>query len=63
MFMLWNETDGISASHDLFKTEAEAEAFAKRFRKRFEVQGYYLTFDLRRISPVEGVLIAAPASF
>ncbi len=49
--MLWNETDKIFASPDEFETEAKAEAFAVRFRKRFVAQGYYLTFDRRRIAP------------
>lgn len=51
MFMLWNDTDHLFASPDTFETEAQAEAFAERFRRRFVIQGYYLTSDRRRIAP------------
>ena len=50
-FHVFNYTDGIPASDKFFKTEEEAEEFIKIFRKRFEVQGYYLTSGMERISP------------
>ena len=61
MFMLWNENDQIFASPEAFKTEAKAEAFAKRFRMRFAAQGYYLTADRTRIAPEDLELIVVPA--
>ncbi|UPT75360.1 MAG: hypothetical protein M0D55_06640 [Elusimicrobiota bacterium] len=61
MFKLWNETDKIFASPEEFATEAKAEAFAVRFRRRFLTQGYYLTFDRRRIAPEEAELVVVPA--
>lgn len=60
MFMLWNETDRLFASPDEFETEAKAEAFAVGFRKRFVTQGYYLTFDRRRIAPEDVELVVVP---
>ena len=56
MFILWNETDGILASPDSFKTHREARAFVRAFRKRFERQGYYLTAGRERI-PVASVVL------
>ena len=50
-FHVFNYTDGIPASDKFFKTKEEAEEFIKSFRKRFEVQGYYLTSGMERISP------------
>jgi hypothetical protein len=41
MFLLWNETDGVYASPEEFKTEGEAGAYAREFRRRFAAQGYY----------------------
>jgi hypothetical protein len=61
MFMLWNETDKLFASPDEFETEAQAESFAERFRQRFVRQGYYLTFDRRRIAPEDVELLVIPA--
>lgn len=61
MFMLWNGTDKLFASPDEFETVAKAEAFAVRFRRRFVTQGYYLTFDRRRIAPEDVELVVVPA--
>jgi len=61
MFMLWNETDKLFASHEEFETEAQAQAYAVRFRRRFVTQGYYLTFDRRRIAPEDVDLVVVPA--
>lgn len=49
MFGLWNETDGVYAAPDSFTTRRAMRAYARRFRQRFEAQGYYLTADGRRI--------------
>jgi hypothetical protein len=51
MFMLWNDEDSIPASRELFKTRADARAYARSFRRRFAQQGYYLTTDWRRVAP------------
>lgn len=61
MYMLWNETDQLFASPEEFDTEAKAEAFAARFRKRFAAQGYYLTADRMRIAPEDVELVVVPA--
>lgn len=54
---LWNDTDGIPASLEPFKTEREALAFAQAFRARFARQGYYLTADQQRIAPEDVALV------
>jgi len=59
--MLWNETDQVFASPETFETEANASAFAKRFRQRYAAQGYYLTADRVRIPPEEVELLVVPA--
>ncbi|MDE2492232.1 MAG: hypothetical protein KGM24_15395 [Elusimicrobia bacterium] len=61
MFALWNETDQVFASHDLFETVAEAETYAEKFRARFAGQGYYLTKDWHRIDPADVELHVVPA--
>ena len=60
MFLLWNETDGVYASPEEFKTEGEAETYAREFRKRFAAQGYYKTADGTRISPEDIELVIEP---
>ncbi len=57
MYELFNETDGVYASPDAFKTRRAALAYARRFRQRFATQGYYLTSGGHRI-PVEEVKLA-----
>jgi hypothetical protein len=57
MYQLFNETDGLPASPETFKTREQAEACAKRFRERFAVQGYYLTAGGERIPPREVRLV------
>lgn len=49
-YAVWNETDAIYAHPEHFKTEAAAKRFVARFRERFRIQGYYFTFDMRRIA-------------
>ena len=60
MYYLWNETDGVLAARDPFATRSEARAYAAAFRKRYEVQGYYLTSDGLRISPRDIELVIDP---
>ncbi len=61
MHILWNDTDGIPAWPEPFKTKREALAFARAFRARYEQQGYYLTADRQRIDPKDVVLVLRPA--
>jgi len=61
MFKLFNETDQVYAAPMRFPTEAAAEEYAREFRKRFNVQGYYLTADGYRISPENVELMVVPA--
>lgn len=61
MFMLHNDTDGILAWLEPFKTRREALAFARKFRARYKKQGYYLTADGFRIDPKDIELVPRPA--
>jgi hypothetical protein len=61
-YQLFNETDGVFASPDTFKTIAQAEAYAGKFRKRFTSQGYYLTAGGERIAPSDILLRVVPVS-
>jgi len=61
MFILWNDTDGIPAWPEPFKTEREALEFARAFRARYARQGYYLTADGLRIDPEDVALVPRPA--
>ena len=60
MYFLRNETDGVLAAPYAFATRAEARAYAAAFRKRYEVQVYYLTSDGLRISPRDIELVIDP---
>lgn len=61
MFILWNDTDGIPAWPEPFKTKRDALEFARAFRARYARQGYYLTADGLRIDPEEVELVPRPA--
>ena len=61
MFMLWNGTDRLFASHEEFETQAQAQAYAVSFRRRFVTQGYYLTFERRPIARGDVELVVVPA--
>lgn len=50
-YIVMNDTDGIPASPNTFKTVSEAKKFIQEFRKRFERQGYYFTSRQERINP------------
>ena len=60
MFQLFNATDQVYASPNGFRSQAAAEKCARDFRKRFTVQGYYLTASGRRISPEDVELVVEP---
>jgi len=61
MVILWNETDGIPAWPEPFKTRRDSLNFARAFRARYARQGYYLTAEGRRINPKDIVLVPRPA--
>ena len=55
-YIVFNRTDGITASPVAYTTREEAEQFIKDFPKRFAHQGYYLTSRMERISPEQVIL-------
>ena len=61
MFILWNDTDGIPAWPEPFKTKRDALNFARAFRARYAQQGYYLTADGQRIDPKDVLLVPRTA--
>jgi Large polyvalent protein-associated domain 11 len=50
-YLVMNNTDGITASFDTFKTKAQAQKFINDFPKRYEAQGYYRTNTWEKINP------------
>jgi len=51
-YLVWNKTDGLPASGELFNSKEEAREFIQEFRDRIRKhQGYWFTFDRRRIDP------------
>ena len=52
-YIVFNHTDGITASANTFSTIRDAKAFIKTFRERFITQGYYKTSRWEKISPDE----------
>ena len=57
MFHLFNETDGIYADANDYKTRKEAKKGIENFLRRFDHQGYYFTNRMERI-PVSEVVIS-----
>ena len=52
-YMVFNYTDNIYASPEIYKTRREAKSFIKSFRQIFEAQGYYKDNQLNKIQPSE----------
>ena len=52
-YIVFNHTDGITASFEPFSSIAKAQKFIKEFRERFKAQGYYKTSNWEKISPNE----------
>jgi hypothetical protein len=50
---IFNATDGIPAMEKTFSSREEAEQAIRKFRQRFEVQGYYATSAGERIDPAD----------
>ena len=48
-YMVFNYTDNLYASNDIFATKKEANNFISQFRKRFEQQGYYRDSNMNKI--------------
>ena len=56
-YRVFNATDGVYASPDVFDT-AGAEEFCSQFRRKFKmIQGYYKTADGERIDPADVKLV------
>lgn len=55
-YIVFNKTDGITASPDTFSSIKKAEQFVKSFRERFNFQGYYFTSKMQRIDPKDVIL-------
>jgi hypothetical protein len=62
-YMVFNYTDNIYASPEVYRTQKEAKEFIKSFRKRFEKQGYYKTNRLERLNPEHIDLEVIPEDF
>jgi hypothetical protein len=52
-FRILNDTDGIRATPQTFRSREEAEQWCAKFRERFRAQVYYLTASCERIRPDE----------
>jgi len=50
-YVVFNYTDNIFASPDVYDTKKEAKEFIKQFRKRYDKQGYYKTNTWEKINP------------
>ncbi len=57
---IFNRTDNVYASPDLFDDVEQAEKFAESFRRRYDRQGYYKTASGARIDPDEIELELVP---
>lgn len=62
-FMVFNYTDNIYASPNIFSNVSKANQFIAEFRKRFEMQGYYKDNNWNKIAPKDIDLLAIPADF
>jgi len=62
-YMVFNYTDDIYASNDVFKTKKEANDFIKSFRKRYEAQGYYRDNRMNKIDIEDIDLMVIPSDF
>ena len=53
MLTVFNVTDGIPAIEETFLSVEGAEQAIRAFRKKYEMQGYYLTSTGQRIAPAD----------
>lgn len=50
-YQVFNRTDGIFATDELFESVESAKEFIKEFRNRFKAQGYYRDSRWNKIEP------------
>lgn len=50
-YLVMNNTDGITATQETFKTEKDAKKFITDFPKRYEAQGYYRNNKWEKMDP------------
>lgn len=62
-YRVFNYTDDILASGDVYRTRKEAGAFIKKFRERFKGQGYYRDNRWNKIDPEDIDLEIIPEDF
>lgn len=62
-YKVFNYTDNIYATDEIFQTKYDANKFISEFRKRFEKQGYYRDNQMNQIDPSEIDLLAIPKDF
>ena len=62
-YKVFNYSDNIYATDEIFATKSEANNFISEFRKRFEKQGYYRDNQWNKIAPSDIDLLAIPSDF
>ena len=62
-YNVFNYTDNIYATDEVFKTKALANKFIKEFRSRFSNQGYYRDNRMNKINIQDIDLLAIPSDF
>ena len=62
-YNIFNYTDNIYATNEVFKTKKQANDFIKQFRNRFKKQGYYKTNQWEQINPEHIDLEIIPSNF
>ena len=62
-FMVFNYTDNVYATDEVFKTKKSANYFIKEFRNRFSRQGYYRDNQMNKIAIEDIDLLAIPSDF
>ncbi len=62
-YVVFNYTDNIYASYETFFTKRKAKEFIRKFRKRYDKQGYYRNNRWEKINPKHIDLEIIPADF
>jgi len=62
-YSVFNYTDNIYATDEVFKTKKLANDFIKEFRNRFSKQGYYRDSNMNKIDVKDIDLLAIPSDF
>lgn len=60
---VFNYTDNIYATNEVFTSKKKAKEFIVGFRKRFDKQGYYRNNRMEKISPAHIDLEIIPEDF